>query len=154
MDYAGRITTVTPAGDVAAFLGGFIAAEGTFVHCRDHFAFAVGLGANDATSCETLAAWFGIGRLQRSPRRQPHYDDEVTFRVDRLGDLIEVIVPFMDEHLPASHKRRQYEEWRAKLLDYWDNSAKRRRPCKIEGCGSPQRARGLCRHHYYELYRK
>ncbi len=47
-DSAGRTTTVPPAGDVAAFLGGFIAAEGTFVHCRNHFAFAVGLGANDA----------------------------------------------------------------------------------------------------------
>lgn len=143
-----------PAGDVAAYIGGFVAAEGAFLNTGRRFALAIALGAVDARTCELIADVFSVGTLQHSPRRQPHYDDEVTFRVDRLGDLIEVIVPFMDEHLPASHKRRQYEEWRAKLLDYWDNSAKRRRPCKIEGCGSPQRARGLCRHHYYELYRK
>jgi hypothetical protein len=143
---------VSPVGDLAAHLGGLVAAEGTFVHCCDHFAFAVGLGATDATSCETLADWFGIGRLQRSPRRKPHYDDEVTFRVDRLSDLVDVIVPFMDEHLPASYKRQQFEEWRAELLDYWEHKAKRRRSCTVEGCGSLQRARGLCRHHYYATY--
>ena len=67
-DSAGRTTTVRPAGDVAAFLGGFIAAEGTFVHCRDHFAFAVGLGPTTPTSSRLLAAWFSAsaGRNIRS----------------------------------------------------------------------------------------
>jgi hypothetical protein len=145
---------VSPVGDLAAYLGGFVAAEGTFLHCFDQFAFAVGLGATDATSCETLAAWFGSGRLQRSPRRQPHYDDEVTFRVNRLTDLVEVIVPFMDEHLPPSYKRRQYEDWRAALLDYWEHRAKRQRTCTVDDCNMPRRARGLCRHHYFTTYRR
>jgi hypothetical protein len=71
-----------------------------------------------------------------------------------LTDHVEVIVPFMDQHLPPSHKREQYLAWRAQLLDYWDNHARRRRPCTIDGCDRPQRAKGLCRHHYFVEYRR
>ena len=39
-----------------------------------------------------------------------------TFIVRRMRDLVEVIVPFMDEHLPPSYKRDQYEVWRTALL--------------------------------------
>ncbi len=98
--------------------------------------------------------WFGAGRVSLSPRRQPHYDDEVTFRVDRLSDLIDVVVPFMDEHLPPSYKREQYEAWRAELLDYWEHDSKRRRPCTVDGCEQLRRAKGLCRHHYFVAYRR
>jgi hypothetical protein len=58
----------------------------------------------------------------------------------------------MDEHLPDSHKRTQYLVWRAQLLDYWEHRARRRRPCTVAGCEQPQRAKGVCRHHYYERY--
>ena len=94
----------------------------------------------------------GVGRLVWSPRRQPHYDDEVTFVVRRLRDLVEVVVPFMDEHLPASYKREQYLSWRAALLDHWEHGARRPRSCTQPGCDEPRRARGLCRRHYYAVY--
>ena len=58
----------------------------------------------------------------------------------------------MDEHLPPCHKRAQYDAWRAELIDYWDNRARRRRLCSIEGCDRPRRAKGLCRQHYYAGY--
>jgi len=74
--------------------------------------------------------------------------------VQSQRQLIEVIVPFMDEHLPESYKRQQYLEWRAKLLDYWEHRAKRRRPCMVDGCAKPQRAHGFCRHHLWELRRQ
>jgi hypothetical protein len=38
---------------------------------------------------------------------------------------VEVVVPFMDEHLPPSHKRGQYLAWRAELVDYWEHRARR-----------------------------
>lgn len=142
-----------PAGDLTAFLAGFIVAEGAFLrHGHRRFAFAIGLGSDDRRYCESLPAVLGVGRVRTHPRRQPHYQDEVTFRVDSLPDLVEVVVPFMDEHLPPSHKREQYLAWRADLLEYWDTKAKRRRVCTEPDCTEPQRAKQVCRQHYYERY--
>jgi hypothetical protein len=142
---------VRPATDLAAYVSGFVAAEGTFAATGEPptFRFAVGLGATDAVSCGLLRLYFGVGNIHRSPRRRPHYDDEVTYHVRAFKDLVGVIVPFMDEHLPESHKREQYVVWRERLLDYWEHRAKRVRPCSVAGCDTPRRAHGLCRRHLY-----
>jgi hypothetical protein len=142
---------------IAAFIAGFTAAEGCFTSCSTEagvrrFRYVIALGAVDGVSCAALRYAFGAGRLHQSVRRQEHYDDEVTFSVDALRDLVEVIVPFMDEWLPPSHKREQYLAWRAELLDYWEHRAKRRRSCSIDGCPNDRRAKGLCRHHYHEEF--
>lgn len=157
--YADRTITVPPATDaLALFIAGFVAAEGTFTRSgpRPGFTFAVGLGASDAGTCTELHGYFGVGTIHTFPRRKSNYDDEVTYQVRALGDLIHVVVPFMDEHLPPSYKRQQYEVWRAALMDYWHHGARQpgRRPCTIDGCDRPQRAKGLCRHHYFEEYRR
>lgn len=144
-----------PATDaLAAFLAGFVVAEGCFTGTRSgpRYRFSVGLGACDAGTCEMLHEFFGVGSLHRSPRRKPHYDDEVTYAVRSARELVEVVVPFMDEHLLASYKRVQYLEWRARLLDHWEHRARRVRPCTIEGCDAPRRAHGLCRHHLYRRH--
>ena len=143
-----------PATDVAAFVAGFVAAEGCFVMYGNPptFTFAVGLGAADDDLCVELLRFFGVGYVTRSPRRKPHYDDEVAFAVRALADLVNVVVPFMDQHLAPSYKREQYKAWRARVLDYWSHGAKRVRPCKEEGCDRPRRAKGLCRQHYYAAY--
>jgi hypothetical protein len=108
---------------LAAFVAGFVAAEGTFVRSGRRFTFAVGLGARDRQSCEMLHAFFRCGSITDAPRRQPHYDDEVTFLIQSLRDHVRVTIPFMDEHLPPSHKRTQYLRWRSQLLDYrWTRS--------------------------------
>ena len=73
--------------------------------------------------------------------------------IQSLRQLIEIVVPFMDEHLPPSYKRQQYLAWKARLLDYWEHRAKRVRPCTVEGCDEPRRAHGLCRHHLYVVHR-
>ena len=96
--------------------------------------------------------FFGVGSVRRSARRKPHYDDEVAFVVGSARELVEVIVPFMDEHLPASYKRVQYFAWRERLLDHWEHRAKRVRPCTVDGCDAPRRAHGLCRHHLYQQH--
>ena len=61
-------------------------------------------------------------------------------------------MPFLDEHLPPSYKREQYLVWRAELMAYWDERARRRRTCTVDGCDQTRRARGLCRRHYYATY--
>ncbi len=103
--------------------------------------------------CEALRDFFGCGSIVDAPRRKPHYDDESAFVVQSLRSLVEVVVPFMDEHLPPSYKRQQYLAWTARLLDYWEHKAKRVRPCTVEGCDEPRRAHGLCRHHRYVVHR-
>lgn len=119
---------------VAHFLGGFTAAEGTFVRSevprpsgpgRPTFTFAVSLGSVDISSCELFRTFLGVGQVRRYPRRKPGNDDEVVFSIRSIPKLLEVVVPFMDEHLPPSHKRQQYLAWREELVSY---DEVRRRP--------------------------
>lgn len=139
-----------PAIDLLpSFVGGFVAAEGTFIHDGRRFTFAIGLGARDRCACELLRSFFGCGTVTESPRRRPHYDDEVTFAIRSLPDHIGVTIPFMDEHLPVSYKRVQYLAWREALVDYWEHGARRVRECSVAGCLEPRRAHGLCRRHLY-----
>jgi hypothetical protein len=102
--------------------------------------------------CDLLESFLGVGHVYESQRRKATYDDESNFHTSRLSDLIQVVVPFMDEHLPPSYKRKQYLTWRQRLLDYWEHRAKRVRLCTVEGCESPRRAHGLCRHHLFKVY--
>lgn len=141
-----------PATDeLAAFIAGFVCAEACFVGGK-RFAFSIGLGEADAASCRLALESFGVGHVRHYARRMEHYDDEVVFSVQSLRDLVEVVVPFIDEHLAPSFKRAQHESWRTALLEHWDVHAKRRRPCTTAGCGELARARGLCRHHYYAAF--
>lgn len=103
--------------------------------------------------CVAPQQFLGVGRVYDHARRQEHYDDETVLMVQPLRQLIEIVVPFMDAHLPPSYKREQYLAWRARLFDYWEHKAKRVRPCTVEGCDKPRRAHGLCRHHLYVQYR-
>jgi len=104
-DFAGATTTVLPATDsLAAFVGGFVAAEGSFTRAGDPptFRFAIGLGAVDTDICHELRKFFGCGRIHASARRQDHFDDEVQFVISSMAEHLEVTVPFMDAHLPES----------------------------------------------------
>jgi hypothetical protein len=145
---------VQPAGERAAFFAGFVAAEGCFTRDRPgtRFVFTIGLGSLDRELCESFPGWLGVGRTRSYPPRRSHYQGETVYAVSALPDLVDVIVPFMDEHLPPSHKREQYLAWRADLVEYWETKARRPKPCIVEGCTEPRRAKGVCRRHYYERY--
>jgi hypothetical protein len=145
-------TTARQAGELAAFLGGFIAGEGYFGRSGRTFTCSVALGAADSGACELIHDFLQVGRVHRYPRRRDHFDDEVVWVVRSLPNLVDVVVPFLDEHLPASYKRQQFLAWRAELMEYWHTRARRRRRCTIDGCERPHRARGLCRGHYYAAY--
>ncbi len=150
--------TIVPIGACAeaAFIAGFVVAEGSFVTSstpsKTRFFFAVSLGATDAPLCDDLQQFFGCGTIHSSPRRQPHYDDEVRFQIADRSDLLNRLIPFMDEHLPPSYKRLQYEAWREKLLHYREFEARRPRSCEVDGCDRTRRAKGLCRDHYYAQF--
>jgi hypothetical protein len=140
-------TTGRPVTELAQFIGGFVAAEGCF-HTRPKnggFSFTVSLGSIDQQTIDLLHGFFACGFTGWSPRRKPHYDDECTFTVKKLRDLIEVIVPFMDEHLPFSYKRQQFLFWRADLLRYWTERAIR--TCSAPGCDRTRKGEGLCGAH-------
>jgi len=100
------------------FVAGFVAAEGSFTSSGGgrRFAFTVALAATDGRTCDRLAEHFGVGRVYRYARREPHHDDVAIFSVQSKRELLRVVVPFMDEHLPPSNKRRQYEAWRDELV--------------------------------------
>jgi hypothetical protein len=94
---------------LATFLGGFLAAEGCFSGSSkgNRFILEVGLGASDREMCELLHSFLGIGHVYDSARRKPHHDDEAVFHATALRELLDVVLPFMDAHLPASYKRKQ-----------------------------------------------
>lgn len=100
------------------FVAGFAVAEGCFTTTGEpaRWAFTVALGARDGETCDAMAAFFGVGHVYRYPRRADHHDDVAIFTVQDRRSLVEVIVPFMDEYLPASRRRVQYERWRQELL--------------------------------------
>jgi hypothetical protein len=110
---------------IAAYIGGFVAAEGCFTGTTVRFTFSVGLGASDERSCWFRWDYFGCGHVYRSPRRQAHYDDEITFAILGTRDHLAVTLPFMDEHLPPSYKRQQYTAWRRALLAHCQRGAGR-----------------------------
>jgi hypothetical protein len=147
-------TTWLPGIEGAAQIAGLIAAEGCFTSWQDRrFWFKVGMGAVDRELCQALCDYFGVGGLSGSRRRQPHLDDEVTYQVSALRDLIGTIVPFMDGWLPPCHKRQQYERWREQVVHRWETRSRQAQGCAIPGCDRAHRARGLCRQHYYERFR-
>lgn len=104
--------------------------------------------------CEVVRTFFSVGSVTRSARRRPHYDDEVQYSVQAVRELVEIVVPFMDAHLPPSHKREQHLEWRARLLDHWRHRARRRATCSVNGCTTPAKAHGLRRRHLWQVRRQ
>lgn len=138
-----------PGTEVAAFLGGFVAAEGTFVQTGERFRFAVALGAHDLRTCELLRDFLGVGTVRVYARRAVQNDDEAIFAVQAIDDLVDVVVPFLDEHLPPSFKREQFRSWRSCLLDRAARMRRGRTPCSVDGCDDPVRASGYCRAHLY-----
>lgn len=110
----------------SAWIAGFVAGDGTFTSSGRPrtFTFAVTLGYSDFATCQRMRDFFQVGTVHVYRKRKDHYQDEVRYQVRAMRDLINVIVPFMDEHLPPSYKRNQYLEWKGPLPP----SSLRRRP--------------------------
>ena len=73
--------------------------------------FAVTQGASSGTALEELQEFFGVGRLYRNRRDDNHREDLLQYRVERRLDLLEVVIPFFEEHPLRTAKRADFEKF-------------------------------------------
>jgi hypothetical protein len=75
--------------------------------------FVVTQGAGSAAALEELHEFFGVGRVYRNQRHDNHREDLLQYRVGRLADLLEVVIPFFEEHPLRTAKRVDFEKFAA-----------------------------------------
>jgi hypothetical protein len=159
--WAAELAGVVPVDEVsrapiahAPFLAGFVAGEGSFVRSGRRFRFAVAVADEDIALLERLRATVGAGDIDRLRPRKTGQRPTAVFRVGGVRDLLGSVVPFMSTHLLPSYKREQFDRWAHDLEEFWRDDMRRARQCCVEGCLDARRAKGLCRHHYFEQYRR
>lgn len=145
-------------------LAGFVAGEGFFTVTRRlpaysdgdprlRFVFGLQIARRDLSLLEALKLALGCGSIAHRPPRKTGWQPTSVFTVSGLRSHRERVIPFMDRHLVASRKRRQFELWVAAMdayeVDHPSRWGKGPTLCRIEGCERPVRGRGLCRSHYY-----
>jgi LAGLIDADG endonuclease len=77
------------------------------------YRFVVTQGVASAPAIEELHEFFGVGRIYRNRRHDNHKEDLLQYRVGRLPDLLEVVIPFFEEHPLRTAKRRDFEKFAA-----------------------------------------
>jgi hypothetical protein len=73
--------------------------------------FVVTQGAGSTAALEELQEFFGVGRIYRNRRRDNHREDLLQYRVGRLVDLLEVVIPFFETHPLRTAKRADFEKF-------------------------------------------
>jgi hypothetical protein len=153
---------------VGFLLGGLVAGEGCFTISRRRqvfaadgsprlrFVFQVVLAERDRALLFALQSFLGgVGRLYDIPPEKEHWLPKVGFHVGAARDHHRVTIPFAEQFLLPTAKRRQFQRWRDALVEYETNRPTQygRGPstCSQPGCGRPVRGRGVCRVHYYQL---
>ena len=105
---------------------GFCEGEGTFTYNRSSkknvaLVFAVKLSAADGALLERLKEFFGCGNLYAvKPRFSTEYNPRtkaaVYYRVSKVQDLVEKIVPHFDKHPLRGKKARRFALWREAVM--------------------------------------
>ena len=145
-------------------LGGLVAGEGSFCVTRKlppatdgsvrlRFVFKVTMASRDRALLEDLRDFLGYGSIDDQPARKPHWQPTSTFTIGSIRGHRMATIPFAEQYLLASAKRRQFERWRDAMDSYevakptrWGKGPSR---CSEPGCDGPVRGQGLCRSHYY-----
>ncbi len=90
------------------FVSGFIDAEGSFtstVYYKKRWCvncvFKISLHLKDKELLDSIQAFFGVGRVTGSV--------SADYRVERISDLVEVIIPHLDKYPLISKKKADYE---------------------------------------------
>jgi hypothetical protein len=145
-------------------LGGVVAGEGSFSTARIlpsfkdgrprlRFVFDVRMAARDLSVLQALREFLGVGSLNMYPPRRADWQPIAAFSVRSRPHHHRATIPFAERFLLPGAKRRQFEAWRDALYEYEAAHPTRYglgpSPCRIDGCGTPVRGRGLCRSHYY-----
>jgi hypothetical protein len=106
----------------SSFICGFTAGEGSFIQARDkrhRFKFKIELADDDEEILKDIHNFFGIGILYKRGPRKIKWKGSVTYCVQDIPSLINVIVPFFDKYgLFSSRKQQQYLVWRKDLFQY------------------------------------
>jgi LAGLIDADG endonuclease len=77
--------------------------------------FSVTQGASSRPALELLIEEFGCGTVIANSRHDNHREQLLRFSVKRRSDLLEVVVPFFEEHPLRTAKRSDFERFRAVL---------------------------------------
>ncbi len=90
------------------FVSGFIDAEGSFttvVYYKDRWCvnsvFKISLHVKDVELLKSIKAFFGVGRITVS--------ESANYRVERIDDLVNCIIPHLDKYPLISKKKADYE---------------------------------------------
>jgi len=147
-------------------LGGLVAGEGCFCitrklppfadgSVRQLFRFQVTMADRDRALLQMLRDYLGYGSIYDTPPKRLNWQPTSTFSIGSLTAHHAATIPFAEQFLLPSAKRRQFEEWRDAMLAYEEvhpNPFGRGRAiCSEPGCDKFVRGRGLCRSHYYRV---
>jgi hypothetical protein len=73
--------------------------------------FVVTQGVASSAALEELQQFFGVGRIYRNRRHDNHREDLLQYRVGRLSELVEVVIPFFDERPLRTAKRADFDKF-------------------------------------------
>lgn len=74
-------------------------------------AFAVVQGASSRVVLEEMVAFFGCGKLSVNRRHDNHREDLYRYKVTRLGDLRDVVIPFFQANALRTAKRENFAKF-------------------------------------------
>jgi hypothetical protein len=110
------------------------------------------MASRDRPLLEALRDHLGHGSLTDSPARRANWQPITTFAIVSMKVHHAATIPFAEQYLLPSAKRRQFENWRDAMLAYEKAHPPRTRSiCSEPGCDKFVRGRGLCRSHYYRV---
>ena len=146
-------------------LAGFVAGEGCFSVTRRlppfadgdprlRFVFTVQVARRDRQLLDDLRRALGCGSIHERPSRRDGWQPTSVLTVSGLRSHRETVIPFMERHLVAGHKRHQFDLW-VQAMDAYELAHPSRwgkgpSTCRMPGCDRPVRGRGLCRSHYHQ----
>jgi hypothetical protein len=108
------------------WIAGFVDGEGCFscpifrnqktaLHWQVQPTFVVVQSASSRDVLEELARFFGCGKVYVNHRHDNHREDLYRYRVGRLADLRDIIVPFFQENTLRTTKDTNFEKFVAVL---------------------------------------
>ena len=113
------------------------------------------MASRDRALLEMLRDFIGVGSISDSPAPREGWQPTSTFCVNSILAHHAATIPFAEQFLLPSAKRRQFELWRFALhayeLEHPTKWGRGRSICRESGCDKPVRGQGLCRSHYYRV---
>jgi hypothetical protein len=75
--------------------------------CQPRFSVSQSVSSIDAL--RDLQAFFRVGAIYRNRRRDNHRNDMASYQVIRRSDLLEIVIPFFEDHPLRTAKRNDFK---------------------------------------------